>query len=144
MSGKVIYEERFPDLMRKLDDTKDGGGQPDLSPSSQDPVACIRNLFDKTVSVLIPERVRTTKAFIRQAKQIGHGCCMDTVIEEEDSRITVTYTLTDGVDFSCLKDLIAMADELSCGAERGEILLSVVYYTHATYCDGRRVFPTKR
>ena len=141
MSGKVIYEERFPDLMHELDEKKNCSYQPGTSPSSRDSTAYIRELFGKTISVLIPERVQTTKLFVKKAREIGHESCMDTVIKEEDNRIVATYTLTNSVDFSCLKDLIVMADELSCATEGDEILFSLVYYTHMTYCNGRKVFP---
>lgn len=141
MDDSIIYEKHFPELMEDINTMMEESTNLPCAPSKDDPAAYIHNLFSKTISVLIPERVQSAKQFVKQAKEIGHERCMDTVIKEEDNRIVVTYTLTDSVNFSCLKNLIAMADELSCAAEGDEILFSLVYYTHMMYCNGRKVFP---
>ncbi len=141
MDDSIIYEERFSKLMDEFDGIADTNVDFPKAPSHADPMAYTQELFGKTVSILMPERIGKTEIFIQMAKEIGHSYCMDTVIRREYDQVVATFTLIDGGDFSCLKSLINMADEIHCTTSKTSILLRVIFYTHSTYLNGRKVIP---
>ena len=141
MDDSVIYEKRFPKLIDEFDTPKDGGKGLPKAPSYANPMAYVNDLIGKSVSIVMPERIGKTELFIQMAKEIGHSYYMDTVIQKEFNQIVVTYTLIDGGDFSCLKELIDMSDEIYCTISNSLIQLHIIFYTHSTYLNGRKIFP---
>ena len=141
MDDSIIYEERFPKLMNEFEDLKDTNAQFPQLPSHDNPMKYVEDIIGKSVSVLMPERIGKTELFIQIAKEIGHSYYMDTVIQKEFNQIVVTYTLIDGGDFSCLKELIDMSDEIYCTISNSLIQLHIIFYTHSTYLNGRKIFP---
>ncbi len=142
MDDSVIYEEQFLKLMD--DKPEDRYESLPRAPGHGNLMEYVHDLIGKSVSIVMPERIGKTELFIQMAKEIGHSYYMDTVIQKEFNQIIATYTLVDGGDFSCLKDLIDMSDEVYCTRSKSVILIHIIYYTHSTYLNGRKVFPLDR
>ena len=102
-------------------------------------------IYQKTiqnvVTVVIPERVQQKERFIHKAKEIGAWYWLHTVIREYMDKVTVPYTLENGVSYGSMHNLMVLADDFYCQEEKNTVLLTLDYYTHATYHNGRKVFP---
>lgn len=100
-----------------------------------------KKIFENTVMVMIPERIEGREMFIDAAKEMGEFYQIDIVITEHDDRISVTYSVDCGVNFRGLKKIISMADDLNFRSNEETVLLTLIYYTHATYRSGRKIYP---
>lgn len=109
--------------------------------TGRDSSAYIKNLLENTVCVLIPNRMEKRNYFINLAKEIAEAYLIDIVIREHHDRITVLYTLDYDASFHCLKPIIHLADEFSFHDGNEAVLISLEYYTHATYQSGHKVLP---
>lgn len=142
MSDDIIYERKYGDILRKL--SEQGIGDKDtLSPVVNRDTAgeYARALLSNTVRVIMPERLEGKVKFIETAKEIEAEYLIDLTISAFDNYITATYSLECNADFHCLKKIISQADEISFQSDGDKVLLSLNYYTHATYLSGRKVSP---
>lgn len=89
----------------------------------------------------MPERMETLPTFLDTAKNIGEQYELDTTIMGYDDNVTVSYALQIDVPYSCFNRILTLADELSVQPERDKIIVSLTYYTYATYCGGRKINP---
>lgn len=101
----------------------------------------VGKLITESVCVIMPERIKGRDYFIDLAKEIADAYLIDIVIKKYHNRVTATFSLDCEAEFSCLKPLIYLADEITFKNGINTVLISLDYYTHATYHNGRRVLP---
>lgn len=145
MENKIIYEKRYPkwteaDYARMLEETES-----DASTHSRiDSATFFKNLMENTVRIVIPERMENCSFFIAMAKEVGENNRIDLIITEcEDRYVAEFHFDRDNTNFG-LKDLIEYADDICVGCTEGEAVVSIIYYTHATYRSEHRVTPEDR
>lgn len=142
MSNGIIYEKKYSHLLKEIEDIPIPEEEKHSSTISHgDAAACARRLLENTVCVLQPERMERLSFFIDTAKDIGDLYLIDTTIIEHENRVSVTYSMLCDASYQCLKRIILLADDLRFQSENDAILISLDYYTHATYCSGRRISP---
>lgn len=142
MSSKLIYEKKYPNPWENSDFFTSPDEEEPLQGITQEPEKISpRKLIESTVLVLMPERMEKLPMFLDTAKEIGEQYEIDTTIMEHDDQVAVSYALQIDVPYQCLKQILTLADGLSVQLENDKVLLTLAYYTHATYCGGRRITP---
>lgn len=142
MSDEVIYEGKFGDIIRKLCEQAENNTNDRPSAAiTGDSKENAKTLLSNTVSVFMPDRIERKINFLRTAKEIGEEYLIDLIISEHDTYITATYSLECDAGFHCLREVISQADELTFGVDGDKVLLSLIFYTHATYSSGRKISP---
>lgn len=143
MDYSVIFEKKYSQFIQECcrDIPENPSGNPESANTTKGSLASIGHFLENTVCVLIPERIEKRSFFINLAKKIGAAYLIDIVIKEFNDRITVMYTLDCDASFHCLKPIIQLADEFSFRSEQDTIVMTLDYYTHATYCSGHRILP---
>ena len=89
----------------------------------------------------MPERMEMLPLFLDTTKEIGEANQVDTTIMEYNDYVMVSYGFQIDVPYQCLKRILTLADELSVQPVKDKIIVSLTYYTHATYCGGRKIHP---
>lgn len=140
--GNIIYEKRFRKL--STDDYEHLYQEADKAVASYqrpDPATFCKNLIENTIRVIMPDRIENCGFFIAMAKDTAETNEIDTlIIEYEDRYIAEFHISCDSTNFG-LKELIDFADDISFGCDGDHAIVSVIYYTHATYRSGHRVTP---
>ena len=144
-NGKIIYEKRFPKLtMRDYIAMLEESERELPTFQREDSTAFFQNLLKDVVRIVIPERIENYAFFISMAKQVAERNEVDTVITEYEDRYVAEFHIDNNSTNFGLKDLIEYADHVSFGCEGENAVVSVIYYTHATYRSGVQITPEKR
>lgn len=142
MLSKLIYEKKYPNPWADSDFCTSPDKEKALQGIPQEPVKILsRKLIGSTVQVLMPERMEELPLFLNTAKEIGERYEIDTTIMEHDNQVTVSYAPQMDVPYEGLKQILTLADELSVQSQNDKVLLTLAYYTHATYSRGRKITP---
>ncbi len=142
MNDEVIYERKFGDIIRKLCEQAENNTHDfPFVAITGDSKENAKTLLSNTVSVFMPDRIERKAQFFRTAKEIGEEYLIDLIISEHDNYITAKYSLECDSDFHCLKKIISQADELTFSVDGDKVLLSLIFFTHATYSSGRKISP---
>lgn len=141
-NGNIIYEKRFPHLTPddydRIYEQADKDTTPHMCPLLPD---FFKNIMENTVRVLMPERVENRGFFIAMAKEFAEKNEIDTVITEYGDRFVAEFRIgSDSTNFG-LKTIIDYADDIHFGIEDGTVVVSIIYYTHAIYRNGKKVAP---
>lgn len=142
MCKRIIYEKKYQQWFQEAENAE-------VNTTLKEAVSAryasaedfFTNLLEKTVFMLLPERVEKVSSFINMAIQIGEGCLADTTIAEYDNHVSVTYAVQKNVPYSGLKELALISDEVSFQNDDKNIYVSFEYYLYATYKAGKRIFP---
>lgn len=143
MDSSIIYEKKHSQFIQECLNNVPSADTASLAAkiTGDDSYKYVRNLLENSVCVLIPERMEKRQYFIDLAKEIAEAYLIDIIIKERNNRITVTYTLDCDAGFICLKPIIQLADELTFQNGNNAVLISLDYYTHVTYHQGKIVNP---
>lgn len=143
MDSSIIFEQKYSQFIHNIcNDVPENYTEISaVTITGRDSSAYIKNLLENAVCVLIPNRMEKRNYFINLAKEIAEAYLIDIVIKEHHDRITVLYTLEYDASFHCLKPIIHLADEFSFHEGKEAVLISLEYYTHATYQSGHKVLP---
>lgn len=143
MDSSIIFEKKYSQFIEECcsNSTPKGYEISGEDTARNDLTDYVRKLLADSVSIIIPERLEQKNYFINLSKEIAEAYLIDIVILEHNNRITVMYTLDYDASFHCLKPIIQLADEFSFRGENDAVLMSLDYYTHATYQSGHRVLP---
>lgn len=143
MRSKVIYKKQFPKWeMPETDDLL-----ADNAPSSENDnitfEEIMRRIYKDMVYVLLPNRQEKAKEFIETAIEVSELYEMDIEIEQHLSHISVSYYFDCGGGMKHLIDIISKADDVAFfrPKEGCDIIMSLDFYTHAEYRNGRRIEP---
>lgn len=143
MDSPIIFEQKYSQFIQDIcNDVPENHSEISAGTiTGRESYAYMKNLLENTVCVLIPNRMEKSNYFINLAKEIAEAYLIDIVIREHHDRITVLYTLDYDASFHCLKPIIHLADEFSFHDGNEAVLISLEYYTHATYQSGHKVLP---
>lgn len=143
MDSTILFEKKYSQFIQDCCNGVPANHEESsaVTITGRDSSAYIKNLLENTVCVLIPNRMEKRNYFINLAKEIAEAYLIDIVIREHHDRITVLYTLDYDASFHCLKPIIHLADEFSFHDGNEAVLISLEYYTHATYQSGHKVLP---
>lgn len=143
MDAHIVYEGKYPQITDENCDQL-------CSLTSQHEMLCstsisseerCRKLFESTVQVLMPERLEMKICFVQLAKHISETYELNTVVTEYGDRIIARFEVDCYNQYAIFKKIILLSDEIGFDIKNDEVILSVSYYTHATYRSGRRITP---
>lgn len=137
-----LYEKKFDhltddDYKRICNEAEEGIDVPSWRNSSD----FCKRLVENTVRIVIPDRIENQGFFIAQAKEIAEHNEIDTTITEYEDRLIAEFRIGDSSTNFGIKGIIEYADDVFFGCDKGEVVLSVIYYTHATYRSGTKITP---
>lgn len=145
MDSSILFEKKYSQFIQDCCNSalNSNGAEQREDGASINTDEYVRKLITESVCVIMPERIEGRDYFIDLAKEIAEAYLIDIVIRERKDRINVTYTLDYEAEFSCLKPIIQLADELTFQSNNSNsaVLASLDYYTHATYRSGVKVLP---
>lgn len=144
MKSKVIYEKKFPKMeIPTLEQIEEQNAIENEEKERLTFEEIMQKIYKDMVYVLIPERAVKAEAFIRKAIAVSELYEMDIKIERHFSHVSVNYYFDCGGAMKYLIDIIKEADEIAFfrPKEGCDIIMSLDFYTHAEYRNGRRVEP---
>ena len=143
MDSSIIFAKKYSRIIQGFCDAASSADEvkSEQAGASIDTDDYVRKLITESVCVIMPERIDVRNYFIDLAKKIAEAYLIDIVIKEHNDRISVMYTLDCDAGFHCLKPIIQLADEFSFHNRKNAVVISLDYYTHATYHSGHQVLP---
>lgn len=139
--SKIIYEKKFPHATDKYEAVYAEEDIETNTPVQHESAVFYKRLIENTVRIVIPERAENQGFFIAQAKKIAERNEIDTSVMEYEDRLVAEFRIGDDSPNFGIKGIIEYADDVCFGCDEGEVVLSVIYYTHATYRSGKKVTP---
>lgn len=142
MNGEIIYEKDYAEqvdemfLVNNRPQTSDEKKAQSLAASR-----ICKKFFQDIVTVAIPGKIKRKDQFILKAKNVGEHYWIHTVIREYMDKVTVTFSLDNQIPYGAMRSLFILADDFYCDVKNNAVLLTLVYYTHATYHGDRKVLP---
>ncbi len=96
--------------------------------------------------VPMPGRTSTTRKFIDLATKLNTAYGLDMKLTHREQDICVEYIVPLGESVCAMRNLFAMADDISFVKAVGETSVSIalLHYTHATLQDGMMIAPDGR
>ncbi len=104
----------------------------------------MEKIYKDVIYVLMPVRAREANAFVRKAIEVSELYEIDIKIEKRISHISVTYYFDYCAGMKHLTDIIGMADDIAFFGRKDkayDIVMSLDFYTHIVYRNGRKVSP---
>ncbi len=142
MNGEIIYEK---DYAEQVDEIFLVNNRPQTDDEKKGLPLLASRIYKETVqnivTVAIPEKVKRKNQFILKAKKAGEHYWIHTVIREYMDKVTVTFSLDNQIPYGAMRSLFILADDFYCDEKNNAVLLTLVYYTHATYHGDRKVLP---
>ena len=142
--SKVIYEKKFPvteiPTLEDIEEMDVDFGEETEHLTFEE---IMHQIYKDMVYVLMPERKEKAEAFIRMAIEVSDLYELDIRIEHHLSHISATYYFDCGGNMKHLLDIIKMADDVAFfrPKEGHEIVMSLDFFTHIEYRNGRRIRP---
>lgn len=141
-NSKVIYEKKFTHLSAADCEQLYNEVNTDfMAAAKKDPALFCKQLLESTVRVIMPDRVENSGFFITMAKEIAEYYEIDSVVTEHEDRLTVEFCINCDDTYTGLKQIIEFSDDICFRCDNGDVILSIIYYTHATYLSGRKITP---
>ena len=141
-NGKVVYEKKFPHLSAEDCEQLYTEAKTDyMAAAKKDLAMFCKRLLESTIRVIMPERVENCGFFIAMAKEIAEYYEIGTVVTEHDDRLSVEFRINCDDTYSGLKKIIEFSDDICFRCDNGDVILSIIYYTHATYRSGKKIKP---
>ena len=79
------------------------------------------------------------REYIIKAIKISNENEIDIEINESPLYVSVKYILQDGRNIRCLKDIIALADNMFIFSEGNDMILLLEFFSHIFYKEPRRI-----
>lgn len=143
MVGKVLFQKQYPreDLNESSNeiDEKQIAFQKEL-PSSE---GFIDHLLESITLEPLPQKEEGVERFIQSAIEISDFYELDIEIRQFSAHVRVNLSFDCGASLKGMSQVFAMADELSfaTGIKGRDLTVSMDYYTHAVYLNGRQIEP---
>lgn len=142
MSCKVVYEKHYPRNYPADDDpTLEEAKRAYRNHSFMDGESFLRKLYGETVRVLIPDRTEDLKKFLGAAKKVADYYEMDIIIKAFNDHYAISLHAEPYRSLFGMKTLVLLADNMEFSYEDNEMILTLNFYTHATYLSGRKISP---
>ena len=138
----ILYEKKCPHLKAEdYDHIYEEAINHTLEDVKRDSAAMCKRVFESTVRVMMPERVENIGHFVDMAKELAEFYEIDTTVTEYEDRIVASFDVNSYCTFSGLKKIILFSDDIGFQYDGERIILSIIYYTYATYRSGRKITP---
>ena len=135
--GEIIYEKHFhketiEEIERERIDFVEAFGE-DAEPVS----------YTNVTYLVLPEREKMAKTFIKTAIEISNDYELDIEIEEHLSHISATYYFDCGACMGFLRRIIEMSDDISFfdHIKGFDMVMSLDFYTKAVFKRDRLIQP---
>lgn len=144
--GAMIYKKQFhKETIEEIEaDMADFmtqyGDQISMPPSFDD----LRKTYYSDVTyIVLPEREKRAKKFIKTAIDISNTYEIDIEIEEHLSHISVAYYIDCGAEMGFMREIMAMSDNLNFFTRINgyDLVICLDYYTKAVYKKGKLLRP---
>lgn len=139
--GEIIYKKRFckepiEEIEPAITNFTDNGHAPPFE-------EIMKEIYSGVSYLVLPQREKQAKAFIKAAIDLSNTYEVDIEIEEHFSHISVNYFFNCSAAMGFLKKIIQMADDITFfGHIKGyDIVLSLDYFTKAVFRNGRLIQP---
>ena len=139
--GEIIYKKQFcrepiEEIEPEITNFTDSGHAPSFEEIMKEIYSCVSYL-------VLPQREKQAKAFIKAAIDLSNAYEVDIEIEEHFSHIAVNYFFNCSAAMGFLKKIIQMADDITFfdHIKGYDIILSLDYYTKAVFRNGRLIQP---
>lgn len=144
MKREIIYEKTYPRTIIREEDIEAAAkaecelGRPEVSFDEM-----MRRVEEKTTYLPVPERIRSSEEFIREAIDISELYSIDLKIVRFKDHISADLSFDCGGGMRYINRLFGMTDQFSFfrDSEGPEITVSLDYYTHIVMRNGRVVSP---
>lgn len=138
----VLFEKKYPHMrMEDYDRIYDEATKNAVDEAKRDSVAMCKRVFESTVRVTMPERVENIDHFVNMAKELAEFYEIDTTVTEYEDRLSASFCVDSYCTFSGLKKIILFSDDIGFTYDGENIIISIIYYTHTTYRNGKKVTP---
>lgn len=138
----ILFEKKYPHMnLEDYDRVYDEATKSAIEEIKRDSKEMCRRVFERTVRVTMPERVEGIGHFVDMAKELAEFYEIDTTVTEYEDRIVATFVVDTYNTFSGIKKIILFSDDICFQQKEENIMLSVIFYTHATYSSGRKITP---
>ena len=144
--GEIIYKKQYhretiDEIEAAISDFKENFG--DASEQSITFDEIMKKIYSNVTYLVLPEREKKAKVFIKTAIEISTDYEIDIEIEEHLSHISVTYYFDCCAGMGFLREIIEMADDISFfnhikGFDLG---MSLDFYTKAVFKRDRLIQP---
>ena len=103
----------------------------------------IDRLFDSITTEPLPQREERVICFVRAAIELSVQCSLDVEIRKYETHISVDFSFDNGCIIKGQNRLFQMADEITMmsGLHGRDVVLTLDYFTHVIYRDGRQIYP---
>lgn len=139
----VLFEKKCPHMrMEDYDRIYDEVDKTAVEQFAKcDPKERCKRIFESTVRVLMPERMENRDHFVEMAKEVAEFYEIDTTVTEYEDRLSASFGVDNYCTFSGLKKIILFSDDISFQCDGENIIFTIIYYTHATYKNGKKITP---
>lgn len=144
--GEIIYRKQFHRETREEFEA-------DLSDFTEEHEECngrvasfeeiLKEIHSNITYVVLPEREKRAKAFIKTAIEISNDYELDIEIEEHLSHISATYYFDCSAGMGFLKQIIEMSDDIAFfdHIKDYDMVMSLDFYTKAVFKRDRLIQP---
>ncbi len=144
MKNNIIYEKHYPLIeSEKICDT-DNFSVKKADSSEHIPFdQFLEKIYKDVHYVPIPEKKETVKKFVDKAIEISQINEIDLKIIKKSDHVSANFYFFCSMWIGFLKELICLADDIIFRKDIDgfDIMISIDFYTHATYIKNRRIFP---
>lgn len=124
------YDPKFEEITKNADEC-----------IMRDSIAMCKRVFESTVRVMMPERIENRDYYVDMAKELAEFYEIDTTVTEYEDRLVASFCVDSYNTFSGMKKIILFSDDISFQCDGERIILSIIYYTHTTYRNGKIISP---
>ena len=139
--GEIIYKKQFcrepiEEIEPEITNFTDSGHAPSFE-------EIMKEIYSGVSYLVLPQREKQAKAFIKAAIDLSIAYEVDIEIEEHFSHIAVNYFFNCSAAMGFLKKIIQMADDISFFDHIGgyDLVMSLDFYTKAVFKRGRLIQP---
>ena len=144
--GEIIYKKQYhretiDEIEAAISDFKENFG--DASEQSITFDEIMKKIYSNVTYLVLPEREKMAKTFIKTAIEISNDYELDIEIEEHLSHISATYYFDCGACMGFLRRIIEMSDDISFfdHIKDFDMVMSLDFYTKAVFKRDRLIQP---
>jgi hypothetical protein len=144
--GEIIYRKQFhgetlEEIEANLSDFAED--HEDFNGNAASLEEILKEIYSNVTYIVLPEREKRAKTFIKTAIEISNDYELDIEIEEHLSHISATYYFDCGAGMGFLKQIIEMSDDITFfdHIKGFDLVMSLDFYTKAVFKRNRLILP---
>lgn len=144
--GEIIYRKQFhretlEEIEANLSDFSEEHEECNDKAASLEEI--LKEIYSNVTYVVLPEREKRVKTFIKTAIEISNDYELDIEIEEHLSHISATYYFDCGASMGFLRQIIEMSDDITFfdHIKGFDLVMSLDFYTKAVFKRDRLILP---